>query len=312
MRDYSKVSGQFWTGKTGKLLRGDPEAQLLALYLMTSPHANMIGVFHCPILYMAHETGMPIEGATKGLTRLIEADFCTYNEEDEVVWVHEMSAHQVGERLSLKDKQCLGVQRQYDCIAQTQIQQGFYARYASDYHLKKRDEKPQENTSPFQAPSKPLRSQEQEQEQEQEVNPRLSPRVSESQKSAIPDKSPGEGEKIDPVPLCPQKEILDLYAQHLPMLIQPRVWDGAREQLLRNRWRTLSKPNGVTKGYVTQSEGLAFFEKFFGYVAKSPTLTNGIPRKEGGGVWQPDLPWLLKAENFAKVVEGKYHDEGNA
>ena len=28
MRDYSKVNGQFWTGKTGKALRGDAQAQL--------------------------------------------------------------------------------------------------------------------------------------------------------------------------------------------------------------------------------------------------------------------------------------------
>ena len=57
MRDYGIVSPRFWIGETGKKLRGNPNEQVLALYLMTSPHANMIGVFHCPILYMAHETG---------------------------------------------------------------------------------------------------------------------------------------------------------------------------------------------------------------------------------------------------------------
>ena len=67
MRDYGVVSPQFWIGATGKRLRGNPDAQLLALYLMTSPHATMIGVFHCPILYMAHETGMPFEGASNAL-----------------------------------------------------------------------------------------------------------------------------------------------------------------------------------------------------------------------------------------------------
>lgn len=61
MRDYSKVNGQFWTGKTGKALRGDAQAQLVALYLVTSPHSNMIGVFHCPVLYIAHETGNATE-----------------------------------------------------------------------------------------------------------------------------------------------------------------------------------------------------------------------------------------------------------
>ena len=51
MRDYSKVSAQFWVGKTGRALSGDMQTQVVAMYLMTSPHANMIGVFirHLPV-----------------------------------------------------------------------------------------------------------------------------------------------------------------------------------------------------------------------------------------------------------------------
>jgi len=118
MRDYGKIASQFWTGKTGKSLRGDAETQLLALYLITSPHANMIGVYQCPILYMAHETGMTIEGASKALQRLIEAGFCTFDGDDEVVWVHEMAAHQIGLGLSPTDKRVKGVQKQFLNISQ--------------------------------------------------------------------------------------------------------------------------------------------------------------------------------------------------
>jgi len=128
MRDYGKVSCQFWTGKTGKLLRGDAEAQLLALYLITSPHANMIGVYHCPIMYMAHETGMTIKGASKALQRLIEAGFCTFDGDDEVIWVHEMAAHQIGLGLSLNDKRVKGVQKQFLNISQSLIRRGFWER----------------------------------------------------------------------------------------------------------------------------------------------------------------------------------------
>jgi hypothetical protein len=107
---------------------------------------------------------------------------------------------------------------------------------------------------------------------------------------------------------CPQEAILEAFRRHLPMLTQPRVWDGNRADLLRNRWRYCSRPNGIGKGYDSQDRGIAFWDEFFAYVAQSKTLTEGIPRKEGGGNWKPDLPWLLKAENFAKVVEGKYHE----
>lgn len=162
MREYGKVSPRFWTGKTGKSFRGDANTQLLALYLMTSPHANMIGVYHCPIMYMAHEIGIDLEGASKALGRLIESGFCTFDGEEEVVWVHEMAAHQIGEELSPNDKRVKGVQKQFASIAQSLIRRGFWERYRADFHL---GELP-DNDSPIEAPSKPLASQEQEQEQE--------------------------------------------------------------------------------------------------------------------------------------------------
>ncbi|EPP8816777.1 hypothetical protein QDS29_003323, partial [Acinetobacter baumannii] len=62
MRDYGKVSPHFWTGITGKKLRQTPEGLIVAMYLMTSPHANMLGLYYMPLLYIAHETGLGFEG----------------------------------------------------------------------------------------------------------------------------------------------------------------------------------------------------------------------------------------------------------
>ncbi len=160
MRDYGIVSPRFWIGDTGKALRGNAGAQVLALYLMTSPHANMIGVFHCPVLYMAHETGLGMEGASKALQSLIEADFCTFEEGSETVFVHRMASYQVGEVLKDGDNRIKAVIREWSSVANLQLRQAFAARYATAYHLPIEGKK--------QAPSKPLRSQEQEQEQEQD------------------------------------------------------------------------------------------------------------------------------------------------
>lgn len=170
MRDYGIVSPQFWIGATGKSLRGCPEAQVLALYLMTSPHANMIGVFHCPVLYMAHETGLGIEGASKALARLIEAEFCRYDETTEEVFVVRMAAYQIGETLDPKDKRCIGVARELEKVSSEQLRIGFRARFSVAFNLPNSYIKPAPTTSPIEAPSKPLRSQDQDQEHEQDTS----------------------------------------------------------------------------------------------------------------------------------------------
>lgn len=100
---------------------------------------------------------------------------------------------------------------------------------------------------------------------------------------------------------CPHDQVLALYAKHLPMLTQPRIWEGRRAELLRARWRACSKRNEVWPGYTSVEGGLAFWDQFFSDVSKASKLTEGI------NGWKPDLPWLLKAENFAKVIEGRYH-----
>lgn len=170
MRDYGKVSPQFWVGKTGKALRGDMPAQLLALYLMTSPHANMIGIYYCPIEYMAKETGLTIEGASEALQSLVDADFCTYEAGDELVFVHAFAEHQIGDSLKPADKRVTGVLNELDKVPKGQCWQGFRARYAVPYNLPVLGQKPKELASPIEAPSEPLASQKQKQKQKQNID----------------------------------------------------------------------------------------------------------------------------------------------
>jgi uncharacterized protein YdaU (DUF1376 family) len=107
------------------------------------------------------------------------------------------------------------------------------------------------------------------------------------------------------LPDCPHGEILKLWAKHLPHLAQPRIWDGSRKQLLRARWAQCASPSSFSeKGYQTVDEGLVFWDSFLAYIAKDTRLADGF---EGNGrSWKPDLPWILKAENFAKIIDGKY------
>ena len=61
MREYTKVSPTFWIGYTGRQIRhfgGD--TQLLALYLLTSPHSNSVGLYYCPLDTIANALNFTI------------------------------------------------------------------------------------------------------------------------------------------------------------------------------------------------------------------------------------------------------------
>lgn len=169
MRDYSKVSPKFWIGGTGKdLKKAGAEAIVVGLYLMTSPHSNMLGLFYQPELLIAHETGLGFEGAKKGLQGCIDVGFCAYDAESEMVWVYEMAAFQIGEALVNTDKRSKGVQNEYNALPENPFLGSFFDKYESAFHLTTRRGVRERNLGTLEGASDPLRSQEQEQEQEQE------------------------------------------------------------------------------------------------------------------------------------------------
>lgn len=99
------------------------------------------------------------------------------------------------------------------------------------------------------------------------------------------------------IPDCPHKEIITLYAKHLPMGIQPKSWDGARAAALKTRWREKKK-----------RQSLDWWDGFFGYIAESDFLTGKTGSKDRKP-FEIDLPWILKAENFNKIIDGKYENK---
>jgi uncharacterized protein YdaU (DUF1376 family) len=109
--------------------------------------------------------------------------------------------------------------------------------------------------------------------------------------------------KNDGVPPCPHDEILSLWKQHLPSLVQPRrdAWKKRRKPL-EARWAWLFKDAKDDDGrslVSTVDEGLAFFEKTFKYIPSCPFLV-------GAKGWEITLDWLLTEANFFKVIEGNY------
>lgn len=180
MRKYGQVSPRFWIGTTGRQIRAlGPDAQVLALYLMTAPTATMTGLYYLPVTVAAHETGIPFEGASKALRSLCRVGFCLYDEVDEVVFIPEMARHQIDEALKPGDKRVQGVANALEPYVKHRFCAMFLAKYGGAFNLPESlyEGPPEGDGSLFQAPSEALRSQEQEQEQEQEKESAPSARV---------------------------------------------------------------------------------------------------------------------------------------
>lgn len=103
---------------------------------------------------------------------------------------------------------------------------------------------------------------------------------------------------------CPQEKLVELYHERLPGLPTVRSWNTAtRKQNMAARWREMSQ----RQEFQSEQEGLDFFRSFFDFVGRSPFLMGQVQTNNGNPPWRADLPWLMKAENFAKVIDRKYH-----
>jgi uncharacterized phage protein (TIGR02220 family) len=173
MADYGMVGPGFWTGETGRAIRAKgPEAQVVALYLMTCRHRNPLGIYYLPSVLIPHETGLqsPSEGASEGLSRgfkgglealrsLIEVGFCSFDWEAEVVWVHEMARFQILQdkaRLDPKDNRVKWINARYEDLPKNQFLGAFFDRYGEALGLKARRDGAKPLRSPSEAPPKPV------------------------------------------------------------------------------------------------------------------------------------------------------------
>lgn len=222
MRKYSSITPKFWIGKTGRKLRADISAKLVAAYLLSCPNNDMTGVFYCPLCQISAETGLPLEapsvpltspfqGTLKGIREALETlqreDFAIYDYETEYVFVKKMALFQIAPELKPTDKRVTGIRTAIESMPEN-FKYLFIKEYNECFNLGFKDlpehevgrfcsqtqEEIKLSASSIEAPSKALRSQEQEQEQEQETYTRTEkseehPEVSEDFAGRVSEKS---------------------------------------------------------------------------------------------------------------------------
>jgi len=150
IREFANISPQFWINERGRTIKKlGLKAQLIAIYLLTNPHANMIGIYYLPSALIAHETGIELNATVKGLQNLSAANFCSYDPTSEYVWVHDMAFEQIGTDLKEQDNRVKGVKYEYASLPKLPFLKSFFDKYAETFYLNSLEE-----------PSKPLTSKE--------------------------------------------------------------------------------------------------------------------------------------------------------
>lgn len=85
MSRYIRIASKFWTDE--KTIKLPEDARFLFLYLLTSPHSNMVGYYYLPKLYACHDMGWEMERFTKAFTKLLEERLIYYCDTTSVILV---------------------------------------------------------------------------------------------------------------------------------------------------------------------------------------------------------------------------------
>jgi hypothetical protein len=145
---YSLVLSSYWTGTTGRQHRAiGSDAQVLALYSITSPAANLYGVYYVSPAQMQYETGLSAERVRQLLGTFQEQDFAYYDWRTEWMWIKKMARWQLCPTKPLKtgDLRLIGLSRWYQSCPLNPWLGPFYDTYSTLFALSQR--RPTENES---------------------------------------------------------------------------------------------------------------------------------------------------------------------
>jgi len=132
----SLVADASWTGSTGKALRDAGGAvQRMAMYLITGPSRNMIGLYHLPIVVATSDLALQPGQALALLRQCQELGFCLYDTAWEHVFVIEMAKWQLGPALKPRDNRVKAVLRILESMQASPFYPAFLEKYSDAYHL---------------------------------------------------------------------------------------------------------------------------------------------------------------------------------
>ncbi len=280
MRDYGKVFSRIWESTDFRSMNED--GRTLVLYLLTCQHGTIAGVFRVPDGYACEDLQWSPERVIEAFKETLRKGFANRCETSKWVWVIkflEWNPPENPNQMKAAKKVVAGVPA--ECGWKLEFMRVCGPLLGLEHH---------DQSNPSETLPKPFLNQEQEQEQEQEQ-----------------DKEP-TAPSAAKLPPCPHRKVIDLFAQHLPELPQPKpeLWDGQRAKDLTARWKWLltAKRRSGERYATNEAEALDWLGRYFAHVSVSDFLTGR------NGQWTGcDLGWLIKSDNFVKVTQGNYDNK---
>ena len=139
-RDYGKVLTGMWTGERTAAFAGlSPPAKLVALYLISAPHANMLGLYRLPLAYVAADTGLTSTETQDAMNELSEAELVSYSADRQFIWVRYFIPTQVlGDDgcLNPLDNKSVHAQRVFESLAGAPFRNDLLEAYGQALNLR--------------------------------------------------------------------------------------------------------------------------------------------------------------------------------
>lgn len=280
MRDYGKVFSTFWTSDSTRDLSDD--AKVLALYLLTGPHSNIIGCYRLPDGYISEDLGWTLQRVSKGFGELFQKGFATRDEDTKWVFVNN---HLKWNPLE-NPNQITGGVKLYDQIPDASTVKPLIAKALRKYT--KPDLRGFETLpKPFADPSETLSEPETETETETEGKS-------------------GDLQGGHPAPPpCPFSKIVELYHEILPEHPRVEMVSTKRERVMKARWGEVGERLRMKNKDDSHESRLTYLRHFFLVASKSDILT-GKKAFSDGGVYMVTFDKLMSPDGFLGVIERKY------
>jgi hypothetical protein len=292
MRIYGSIQISFWENSDIQIL--SDQSKLLAIYLLTGPHSNMLGCYRLPDGYINEDLKWTNQHAKDAFCQLTSIDFLTRDVRSSWVVIHDFLKWNPVQN----PKQGAGVQKLFNLVPPNEtvyipLVKGLltHGRYLDKEFQNRLNKLMTSLTNRLDTIcSTHLTDKEQDKDQDQDTK-----RLYSLREYVV-------GDTDNPVSThsipCPQEKIIELYHDILPMCPRVLIWNRVRRKYLKCRWNENPK-----------HQTLKWWSNYFNHVKQFDFLIGKKDGQNGKPPFVADLEWLIRSSNFTKVIEGKY-DEG--